>query len=57
MPYAEVLKKHLPLARIVKLFELWGPLCSGVLYIYEGCDKIFFVLSTFCWLVLILLAL
>jgi hypothetical protein len=41
-PYAEGPKKHLPFARIAKISELWGPLCSGVLYIYEGCEKIFF---------------
>jgi hypothetical protein len=59
IPFAEGLKKHLPFTRIAKPSEPWGPLCSGVLYIYiyEGCDKIFSVLSTFCWLVLSLLPL
>jgi hypothetical protein len=38
-PLAEGLKKHLPFARIVKPFVLWGPPCSGALHIYEGCDE------------------
>jgi hypothetical protein len=33
-PFAEGPKKHLPFARIAKLSGLWGPLCSGILYIY-----------------------